>query len=60
MKIWAYGDSFVAGDQDIPDRVDAIEEHTEYNRYNVSFASHLAKQLNVPLINKQIQMISIQ
>jgi hypothetical protein len=38
MKLWAYGDSFVAGDQDIPDRIDAILENMEYNRYNVSFA----------------------
>jgi hypothetical protein len=54
MKMWAYGDSFVAGDQDIPGRVDAIKEHTEYNRYNVSFASHFAKKLNIPLINRGI------
>lgn len=54
MKLWAYGDSFVAGDQDIPGRVDAIKEHTEYNRYNVSFVSHLAKQLDIPLINRGI------
>jgi hypothetical protein len=54
MKIWAYGDSFVAGDQDIPGRVDAVLENTEYNRYNVSFASVLAKELGVPLINRAI------
>jgi hypothetical protein len=54
MKIYAYGDSFVAGDQDIPGRVDAIPEHTEYNRYNISFASVLAKKLNVKLINRAI------
>ena len=54
MKIWVYGDSFVAGDQDIPGRVDAIEEYTKYNRYNVSFASHLANALNVELINRGI------
>ena len=54
MKIWVYGDSFVAGDQDIPGRIDAIEEYTEYNRYNVSFASHLANELNVKLINRGI------
>ena len=54
MKIWVYGDSFVAGDQDIPGRIDAIEEYTEYNRYNVSFASHLANALNVKLINRGI------
>jgi hypothetical protein len=54
MKLWAYGDSFVAGDQDIPGRVDAIPENMEYNRYNVSFASVLAKQLNVTLINRAI------
>lgn len=54
MTVWAYGDSFVAGDQDIPGRVDAIEENTEYNRYNISFVSHLAKSLNRPLINRGI------
>jgi hypothetical protein len=54
IRIWAYGDSFVAGDQDIPGRVDAIEEHTHYNRYNVSFVSQLAKKLNVELINRGI------
>lgn len=54
MKIWAYGDSFVAGDQDIPNRVDAVEENMEYNRYNISFASHLAKSVNRKLINRAI------
>jgi len=29
MKIWAYGDSFVAGDQDIKGRVDAIPEYQD-------------------------------
>lgn len=53
-KVWAYGDSFVAGDQDIPGRIDAIEDHAEYNRYNISFVSHLAKSLNRPLINRGI------
>jgi hypothetical protein len=54
MRLWTYGDSFVAGDQDIPGRIDAIEEYTKYNRYNVSFASHLANALNVELINRGI------
>lgn len=54
MKLWAYGDSFVAGDQDILGRVDAIPEHTEYNRYNISFVSHIARQLDIPLINRAI------
>lgn len=54
MKVWAYGDSFVAGDQDIPGRVDAIEENMEYNRYNVSFVSHLAKTLKLDLTNRGI------
>jgi hypothetical protein len=53
-KIWAYGDSFVAGDQDIPGRVDAIEENSNYNRYNISFVSHLAKKLEVELTNRAI------
>ena len=54
MKIYAYGDSFVAGDQDIPGRVDAIFENMEWNRYNVSFASFLAKKLDCELINKAV------
>lgn len=54
MKLWAYGDSFVAGDQDIPHRVDAIFEHMEYNRYNISFASHLASNLGIELVNRGI------
>lgn len=54
MKIYAYGDSFVAGDQDIPNRNDAIKENMEYNRYNISFASILAKKLGVELINRAI------
>jgi hypothetical protein len=54
MTIWAYGDSFVAGDQDIPGRIDAIEENMEFNRYNISFAHHLANSLDTPLINRAI------
>jgi hypothetical protein len=53
-KIWAYGDSFVAGDQDIPGRVDAILENMEYNRYQISFVSQLAKSLDRQLINRAI------
>ena len=54
MKVWAYGDSFVAGDQDIPEINNALESIMEYNRYNVSFVSHLARQLSVDLINRGI------
>lgn len=54
MKLYSYGDSFVAGDQDIPGRIDAIDEYMEYNRYNVSFASVLAKKLGISLINRGI------
>jgi len=54
MKIWAYGDSFVAGDQDIKGRVDAIPEYQDYNRYNVSFSSVLAKKLNCELTNRAV------
>ena len=54
MKIYAYGDSFVAGDQDILGRVDAIPENMEYNRYNISFASVLAKKMGVELVNRGI------
>jgi hypothetical protein len=52
MKIYAYGDSFVAGDQDIPGIDNSLPERIDYNRYNVSFASVLAKKLNVQLINR--------
>ena len=54
IKIWAYGDSFVAGDQDDPKRIDAIPEIMEYNRYNFSFAAHLAKNLGIDIINRAI------
>jgi hypothetical protein len=54
MKIWAYGDSFVAGDQDIPGQNNADENVLEHNRYNVSFASVLAKHIGVELINRAI------
>ena len=49
MKIWAFGDSFTAGDQDIEN--DQRNEVMHYNRYNVSFAAVIAKKYNVELEN---------
>jgi hypothetical protein len=54
MKIWAYGDSFVAGDQDIPGRIDAIKEHADYNKDNISFISHLANMLEIEYVNRAV------
>lgn len=54
MKLWAYGDSFVAGDQDDPLRIDALPEVMEYNRYEVSFAALLAKKLNIKITNRAV------
>jgi len=49
MKIWAFGDSFTAGDQDIEN--DQLDEVMHYNRYHVSFAAVIAKKYNVELEN---------
>ena len=46
--IHAFGDSFVAADQD--ERHDDLE-YREYLKYNVSFAALIAEHLNVPLVN---------
>lgn len=60
MKIVAYGDSFVMGDQDDfahdskkkPLHNMGYDERVEYLRYNVSFTGLLAKHLNLISINR--------
>jgi hypothetical protein len=54
MTIWAYGDSFVAGDQDEKDKNNADISVMEYNRYNVSFVSHLSNMLEIDLVNRAV------
>lgn len=61
MKLHAFGDSFVMGDQDDfldegkgitkPDHTMDRFERTEYLRYNVSFVSVIAKHFNYELAN---------
>ena len=61
MKIHAFGDSFVVGDQDdFLDDTNTISapahgmnfgERVKFLKYNVSFVALIAKQLNVELIN---------
>lgn len=61
MKIHAFGDSFVMGDQDDfleetkwidqPTHGMAHYDRVQYLRHNVSFASHIACRLNAELIN---------
>jgi hypothetical protein len=64
MKIYAFGDSFVVGDQDDfygdpntsktnpPTHGMSYNQRLEYLKYNVSFVSLIAKHLNVVLINR--------
>lgn len=58
MKLFAFGDSFVHGDQD--DLNYSFEQTKncqdvpylwEFLRYNVSFSAHIAKALNIELLN---------
>jgi len=53
-KLWAYGDSFVAGDLDIPGRLDYSSEYSQENKYIFSFSSILAKRLGLKLINNAV------
>ena len=58
MKIHAFGDSFVMGDQDdYNDRMTGQEHvaHTEWLRYNVSFPALIAKSLGIPLTNYAVR-----
>ncbi len=59
MKIVAYGDSFVMGDQDDfahevkkPTHSMGYEERVEYLRYNVSFPSLISKHFGISCINR--------
>lgn len=54
MKIWAYGDSFTAGDQDIPRQGDSELNVLKKNRYEVSWAAQLSKMLNCDLKNRAV------
>lgn len=63
MKIYAFGDSFVVGDQDDfygdpntsktnpPTHGMTYDQRLEYLKYNVSFVSLIAKHLNAELVN---------
>jgi len=63
MKMYAFGDSFVVGDQDDfyndpntsktnpPTHGMLYNERLEYLKYNVSFVSIIAKHLNLELVN---------
>jgi hypothetical protein len=53
MKIWAYGDSFVAGDVDGP-RGDSELEQLQKNRYETSWAAQLSQILNCELTNRAV------
>jgi hypothetical protein len=53
-KLWAYGDSFIAGDQDLKGIDNADPNVIHYNRYNVSFVAHLAKKLDRDPINRAV------
>ena len=46
MKLHAFGDSFVVGDQDEKD-----DKNKEYLKYNVSFVSIIAKHFGIELVN---------
>ncbi len=59
MKLVAYGDSFVMGDQDDfvhevkrPTHSMGYDERTEYLRYNVSFPSLISKHFKISCINR--------
>lgn len=57
MKIHAFGDSFVAGDQDDfcdPSHGMYFDERLDYLRYNVSFPSIIAAQSKYDLVNYAI------
>jgi len=61
-KLHAFGDSFVSGDQDdflhdlegtgiVANHTMGYDERDNYLKYNVSFVSHIAKELDLELIN---------
>jgi hypothetical protein len=57
--LYAFGDSFTLGDQDdfleesksSPSHQMSYDERVEFLKYNVSFTSHIAKEINVNLKN---------
>ena len=52
VKFHAFGDSFIVGDLDDFDQYkDSFSTRLEYLKYNVSFASKLAKELNFDFVN---------
>lgn len=51
MKLHAFGDSFTAGDQDDFDNYKDFNARLEYVRYNVSYISIVARELNYTLVN---------
>jgi len=65
VKLHAFGDSFIVGDQDdfleeIPKNIKPVhnmkyDDRVEYLKYNVSFVSIIAKHLNLELINYAVR-----
>jgi hypothetical protein len=55
MKIFAFGDSFVLGDQDDFHLHSNYEQHIEYLKHNVSFVSIIARHLSAELENYAIR-----
>jgi len=53
MKIWAYGDSFTAGDQDGPVGGSDLKELRK-NRYEISWAAQLSQILKCELTNRAV------
>jgi len=49
--IHAFGDSFTVGDQEDFDQYKDFGERLEYVRYNISYISHVAKELRLNLVN---------
>lgn len=52
MKIWAYGDSFTAGDQDVPQSHSNYLEISKKEKYEISYVAQLAKLFASELENK--------
>lgn len=52
MKFHAFGDSFIVGDLDDFDQTtDSFDQRLKYLKYNISFASGIAKHLNMDFEN---------
>jgi len=52
MTVWAYGDSWTAGDQDSPQNSTSYLQILENERYKISYVAHFAKSINATLKNK--------